>query len=733
MAIIPRKYAALGLRRDRNLQDVQDKTAALNNLLDNLVTDSDPNTSFTSEDLNVIRGLQTKNLDIRKLSDIAGITVNYTQLVDIAGTTQTILTPVVPAVTIRDRVSRTKSITGEIPGLRGGLGLLARFIPSQDWNVGTQSSTGSTIFNSNANQATDVFWAQGAFNFNGTIDKTFSDQYGGIQWTGYFAPAFNDPNIVVTFYTTALIMIEHDPLQDGNWTTLISVYAAIRTLNVLSDNTVNPTIIQLKPGQAKYALVNDYVGDPNNQLQVTSVNTVTDVLTLSGNFPVTANGTVSLEMKLGDMSCSGSFTLPSVEIGQQNKIRISWWYPANSGILISKRLDFNYIGADLTFPFLYAEKPSSVFGPFEIRRFLTQVVSPTQPELGASGTNKKLYVANPYYTSYTPKSSVAEVRKLGPVAVTYASTNNIISSAVDLSSVGVGNYIVPTTTRALTKITALIQVKSTIDNTRKTITSNVGFAGTETVNFVDHRGFIGWFYATSTGTTVTLANFNTNNLRKNYIVITSTTTSTSFIHIASISSPSVFVTTAALSLTGEQIIYVYADRGLIDASRDTACVGVFGQNLSITAPAGTNTLNLISAAGVAIGQVVQYGGSIPDGTTVTNVATNTVTISNTLVSEIKSPGIIVFAPSGTSVNKEGCVIPSDTAPPFLGTTAGLSTNGSGIKSALSVTTFTVNATTLALTVATADVTTLTAAQTVTATYNRKVRVNTSYSILGSTT
>lgn len=736
MAIIPRKYAAIGLRRDRNLSDVQDKTASLNSLLDNLVTDSDPNTSFTSEDLNVIRGLQTKNLDIKKLSDIAGITVNFTELVDVGGVTQTILTPVNPAVTINDRVSRTKAVTGEIPGLRGGLGLLARFIPSVDWNVGTQSSTGSTIFNSKDTQATDVFWAQGTFNFNGTIDKTFSDQYGGIQWTGYFAPAFNDPSILVTFYTTALLMIEYDPLQDNNWVTLRSMYASKRILDVLSDNTADTTVIQLKTGQAKYAFVNDYVGDPNNLLQVIGVNLTTDVLTLSGNFPVTANGTVELNIKLGDAANVGNFTLPPVELGQQHKIRISWWYPANSGTLISKTLDLNYTGTNLSFPYLYAEKPSSIYGPFEIRKFLTEVVSPTQPEIGASGSNKNLYVSNPYYTSYTPRSSLAEVRKLGPATLSYTTANNIVSSATNLSTVESGNYIVPTTTRALTKITSLIQVKGTIDNTRKTITTNIGAIGSESVNFLDHRGFIGWFYATSSGTTVTLANFNTNNLRKNYIVITSTTTSTSFIHIASISSSSSFVTTTALALTGEQIIYVYSDRGLIDTSRDTACVGVFGQNLNVTASAGATTLTLISGVGVAAGQVVQYSGSIPTGTVVTGAyvpGSTTVPISNALTAEIKSPGIIVFAPSGTSVNKEGCVIPADTAPPFLGTTAGLSTNGNSIKSASSVTTLTVNAGKLVLTVPSNDVISLTTAQTTTSTFNRKIKVNNSYYILGSTT
>jgi len=38
--------------------------------------------------------------------------------------------------------------------------------------------------------------------------------------------------------------------------------------------------------------------------------------------------------------------------------------------------------------------------------------------------------------------------------------------------------------------------------------------------------------------------------------------------------------------------------------------------------------------------------------------------------------------SGTTVNKELCVLPLDLSPPFVGTSTGLSTNGKNIKSSL---------------------------------------------------
>ena len=203
MSILQQKYITLGLRRDLNLADLADKTAALDSLLDNLVNDGGPGETFTSADLDALRGVQNLNLPIDKLRDIAGLTVKSTTLtVGSNGVTVETTNPVEPTIRIKDRIENVKSITGDIPGIRGGLGLLARFISSSNWNTGTQTSIGSTIFNQTSDQETEVFWAGGYFSFSGSIDRTFGDQYGGIQWTGFFAPSINDTTPEITFITT---------------------------------------------------------------------------------------------------------------------------------------------------------------------------------------------------------------------------------------------------------------------------------------------------------------------------------------------------------------------------------------------------------------------------------------------------------------------------------------------------------------------------------------------------
>ena len=811
MSILQQKYITLGLRRDLNLADLADKTAALDSLLDNLVNDGGPGETFTSADLDALRGVQNLNLPIDKLRDIAGLTVKSTTLtVGSNGVTVETTNPVEPTIRIKDRIENVKSITGDIPGIRGGLGLLARFISSSNWNTGTQTSIGSTIFNQTSDQETEVFWAGGYFSFSGSIDRTFGDQYGGIQWTGFFAPSINDTTPEITFITTGLFMFEYDPLQNDTWTVARSIYAPQRTLDVLSTNTVTPTVIVLKSGQAKFAAIGDIISI-TPEIVVTAVNVFTDTITVSDNYPVVADGTIILTMKLGDTSISGVVKLPFVEVAQQIKVRITWWFPANSGTLIDKNLNLNYIGGDLAYPYLYSEKPNTTFGPFEIRKFLNEVINPYQSEVGATSANKNLYVSNPYATTYSPPSNLVDITQGGPTSVTFTVQNNSINSTVTMGAVEIGSVIVPTTTRALTNITSLVQIKNDISTTFKTIPVNLGVNATETVNFINYRGLVTWFYGNVNGTNVTIVNSGTSLslLKTGMIVIpartiviasivvgatttinttgnhgfvanqtifinsalgstaingtrtiTSITSTTAFVisvattgttytansgrlypswtSISSITTalgtPTSFVTNFPLQPAGssvETILYVYANQGLYDTTKDNSCIGVFGYNVTATIPVNSSTIQLTSVAGITNGLFAQYTGSLATGTTVTNVnsGTNTITLSAPTIAEIKSPAIIVFAT--TSVNKEACVVPLDTAPPFLGTIDGLSTSGKGLNSAPSVDTFTVNATALTLNMPTTDVIAITADQSVTATFNRKIRINSPFFIISS--
>lgn len=143
-----------------------------------------------------------------------------------------------------------------------------------------------------------------------------------------------------------------------------------------------------------------------------------------------------------------------------------------------------------------------------------------------------------------------------------------------------------------------------------------------------------------------------------------------------------------------QIGAVYASRGLDDKSSYLQCNGVYGREVASTASSNQNQVTLTTANGVAAGDYVHfYGtgnaggtGAIPGSpdfnnnqvgstTTVSSISGNTITLSANLTAEIPAARTIVFI-SGSdpaSDNKEFCVIPLNTAPPFEGTAVGLRT------------------------------------------------------------
>ena len=137
---------------------------------------------------------------------------------------------------------------------------------------------------------------------------------------------------------------------------------------------------------------------------------------------------------------------------------------------------------------------------------------------------------------------------------------------------------------------------------------------------------------------------------------------------------------------------VYAHRGLIDNSTAAQCINIFGHEVareteSSPGVAGASTtIKLLSVENVVQGLEVQFEGVDPDnpvipyGTAVDSVNPNPADgiPEIVLTDPVNLPASVtlVFVPSGTgSLNKELCVMPLNTAPPFQGTDFGLETTG----------------------------------------------------------
>jgi hypothetical protein len=708
---ISRKYFSFGNRRDKNLSDVGNSNTALNNLLDGL---SGPGT-FVTEDLDAIRGLQFQDITANNLSTLSNITVRVNdpenpQLPPIA---------VRPLVTIKDRVEKLRRVTGEIPAFRGGQGLTARFIESTDINAGNTNSSGADIFNINSNQIIENdYWEYGYFEHGKQLDPTFTDEYGGIQWTGYFSPYAFDITPRMAYETTGLLIFEYDLFETDNWIKLVDLYDETREVTVTADSTGD--VVQISNNTRARVAVNDKLST-NNDILVTAVGTSS--ITLSDNLTVTNGSTLTFEKTVGSDLSTGFFDFPTVEPGKLIKTRISYWFPDNNQNVDEKIILFSYFSSSVAeFPYFYSEKPG-VAGPDEIRTFLSDSISPYNNNFGNTGTTGSNYedvlINKSYVNVYTPKNSLANIATNNPVNINYTNNYNIITSVSSLPNVEVGNYIIPTSTTN-DEIPKYTRVKYKPSNTLIIATENFTNTNSSEVRFIDHKGLIDWFVANSTGANVNI-NSNTDNLEVNNIVITNSTSS--FVRITSIINSTSFSTSSNLSLSGNEIIYVYSEKGLTDRSKKVFCSGVFGLQLFSNAAAGANTLTLTSNSGVVVGQVVQYSGFIPETpsmTTVTGITGNTVNLSEDTLFEILENSTITFAPAGTTVNKEICVLPLDTSPPFLGTSDGLSTNARGLKSSNTLNeAFTVETDSLTFTTNTSNITSVTGTQQ----YDVKIKIN----------
>ena len=710
-----KKYISLGNRRDKNLADVADPRTALTNLLNN-IGDSGTGDTFIAEDIDAIKGLKFERLTeeyiLNNLLDIA-VKTN-----DPANPLAPLI-PVAPIVTIKDRVSKAKSITGEIPAYRGGLGLDARFIPSTDINTGNVNSTGNDIFIFNNQQIIEPdYWEYGYFEHNTLLDKTFENTYGGIQWTGYFSPLVYDEDVFVRVDTNGLLIIEHDLNETDQWTKLVNIYAKNRTVTV-SSGVTNQTVIPVNFDHLNRIGIGDYLStDQNNKIE--EYNLTNSTIILTSPISVTTNQILTFSRTLGETLTRTRFFYPTVEPGKFIKTRISYWFPDDGLTVKSKKLYFVYTGASWPFYHLYSKKPNPPT-VFEFRTYLNNSLSAFNNDFGGSGTlgsnYKDITIDTTYINDYVPSSTFNGVRKLGPINISVENNNPVtyIAPGSTLANVEVGNYVVPVS--STTTLPNKTQVKDKLTD-RGLILSNIPTTavGVISVNFVDHRGLVDYMYATSSGTTVTVA--STATLSTDFLVMKDGTTA--FNRITAITSPTTFTTSSALALSGTQAIFIYSDKGIVDNSKTVFCTNVFGRLVSVFATAGATTLTLNSVTGITTNMVIQLAGFIPDNTIITNITGNVVTLSAAITNDISNGITVTIAPVGTSVNKEICVLPLDTSPPFAPTATGLRTINRGLKADATLTgDFTVKTSNLILDTLSTTITTATSSPT----FNRKIRVN----------
>jgi hypothetical protein len=707
-----KKYKSFGIRRANNMSDISDKKAALNNLLNDFTElNPDEGITFISEDLNAIRGLKDTDVEPESFIQLAGttpITIRVDQngdvLPDDDGNIVTV--PINPLIRLEDRFKIFRSVTEEPSPFASGQGPRAYFIPSTllPSNFQKQSKVEDqleTNLSDSSIQVSDDFWVLGEFVINDRLRTDFPDEYGGILWEGYYIP--NPSSSIHTFFyeTSGLFHIEYDRLGDGNWQVLKSIYAKQREVIVATDATDSFTIT-LEPGETTYLSVGDFL-DIDEEVIITAISG--DVITVEKEVTVTQGQTLTFDMNLGEQTTSGSYTINEVldraEIPQIKK-RIFWWFPDTGDYEPSFKYLRNIIGGRSVYDYFFLNQEPAAVEPAagSVRELLDSAITPSQD------TMEQVVKTSRRTTSiYTPKPFISDITKAS-INISFADGNRSVQGS--FSATEIGNIIVPTDTADLGVVVPKnMKIKDLLgSNTTSTfrILNQEWKESRESypVSVIDHNGLVDYFVATSSGTTVTIQSLNDNtvNLRKDmYCVVDNTK---QFIRITDVTSPTTFTTSANLDISGGYV-YIYSDSGLLDKSLDVFCAGVLGQTLAATALSGTNTLEMVSVAGIDPNMIVQFGNAIPIFTNVSSISGTTVTLSNAISATINQDETIVFAPAGTSVNKEICVLPLDLSPPFIGVQTGLSTNGLNISSSESTFNLKVDGLTLNTTVSTAGI------------------------------
>ena len=732
------KYIKFGLRADKNLADLTDSTQALANVLDDnsaALDEAGQKSGFTVADISPVIGLRNTGLsdftnEDGQSTDLANLNGTVVSFTNTLGQNQV----VEPLVTIQDNISNFKSVLGNPPWINGGDGLNCFFVGSDrinpsptnaiTGNSGTASTTGGLSTSQLWTSYTDGdftpvigpvdFWNNGVFAFNAKLHPQMQDTYGLVQWTGYLSSNFDQD-----WGSTGLFIIEEDTVDDGtenNWTQIKSVYSNSLSLNNLTYSGPTDGVVTI-----------DYSASTINKnsicagMDFTSSGTPYEIATVN---PVTETATVQTSNTISGTSQTFTWTPGQDEVttpikftaqkrGNRVRVRYTLWYPDPGDGSAYREKGFREINDNSErAPYSDYYKTfdrNQIFGPYTYKYFednkgsalnqtstakltvldtISLVVDP--PELlsdkvvGISGSN----------TTVTPKTITVQ-DSFGKI------------SASSWSGCSVGDWVVFQKSNNNTYAFQLLEIGGVDEDgnyfayIKDTLLTDAGLSigDTEDAIVFKNIGLIGLFRLDSAGGTqgslYSLPPYNINPGSKVFtdqLLMTIKADGTDGLQVkrifeASGSGPRNITISDHLSNGGSlfngniQIGAVYASRGLDDKSSYLQCNGVYGREVASTAANNQNQITLTTASGVSVNDYVQFDGAIPgtNSTTVQSINGNTVTLSANLTAELPAARTVIFIKSANnpgSDNKEFCVIPLNTAPPFEGTDVGLRTPSS---------------------------------------------------------
>ena len=692
-------YKRIGIRRDKNLADLSSTKEGLNSLLDTLIDET--GNTFISEDLDVIRNLYAEGMDSDQYQKIIG---SRTQKTTSTGS----LTDLLPPVTYQNKLDKFQFFAGE-PRLNGGNGLTAKYYNQENINIGTTNIFSGTPFD------TDNFWEAGNFNYTGKITPLANNSNGGIEWEGFFIPTRTGPH-GFSYSTTASFTFEfEDVAESGTLTERMRVgtnhvisndysgQVAFGATFTASASGSGNEITLATPANAKSIGIGMSVSGPNivKDTKVHSVGQSNGVIELrhpdvtepdAGTPAVT--GAISSQSltfyRNTGVEVNKSYNTPTLIAYQKYRIRIRYFIPRYQGpggtfiAIDSSGLDRN---ADINFtPPGSTSTSLQFYHLYDINYDFSDSAKGTFPKfvdnsiLFGGGTIGSSSNSNDYVkikstkkidVKYIPPTSLSAITKASKTAnLTNGST---VISGFDggntTSGIEIGNYVFGT------NIPANARVIDIVINQFVILDKNATGGGSQSLTFIDHRGFVKKVTGSTSSNTLTISNGDTTNLKTDMIVIgngiaqyTGITTTGSSTQVNIFPSQGL----------GNRSFYFYQGKGLINDSLLQFCQPSIAQCLLVdgAVTAGNTVITVTSIPSGTNGWTVR-GFQFADDTTITinTPSTNQITLSKPTINDLVNGEKISIAPASNG-DRTLCCPPVDTSPPFTPTEDGLETTSS---------------------------------------------------------
>lgn len=673
-------YKRIGLRRERNLSDLSNPISALNNIIGPLADITDA--TFISEDLDCIRGLSNSGISTGDYKALANLTLKQTNEFGINEVVQ-------PLKTIKNRIDILKITAGD-PRLNGGPGIFPEYYGAV---VGDGFSddivSGPTTILSDDDKI--IFeWLNGSFSFDGKIYSGSQSNKGALVWEGYFLPV--DSGIhQFTIITDGYIKFE---FEDDNYTGV-----GINTYKTVINSGISTTIdVGTIASSDRINLQTQDIPVLGIGLSVTgsniSPNTVVESRINQTAYKLTTDGVTSnvsdfnqsvniVKQNLGELEVTHRHVTQPLDAYRKYYFKLTYFVPNSISEFdaeVPHTLEMNLSvpsGANspqsgLPYYFLYPlDYDFSDFAAGTFDTFAQAKLQPSGGEIGGTNSSSEyvtLQTSSKIKINYIPptnKSSILK-RKISNVGITTA-------SFIDLSETSLiepGNYVIDVSGGSL-GINTGTRVTDVFTNSIVTFDQGGLLEKTADIEFLDHRGFVKSVKGSISGTTLTISNGNTNNLKSGMLVVGDGVTN--YTGITTTGSSTQVTVSPSQTVGAGTTLYFYESKGLINDSLISFCPTT--ENVCIISngvqTSGSTTLNVTDTTGVSQNMFV-YGLQFPSGTVINSFTSNTITISNPITVAL-ADGANFTASTSSEEQKALCCPPTDTSPPFDATEEGIDT------------------------------------------------------------